>query len=97
LEIQNTVWTDYSKKLLKKLFKRKTQILYKTSLYFIYMHIYYAYIVEYVGMYIDVHMCILVHVLSSFHLIEHNPTVGYLSHNLPLQQKTILFYTVCRL
>jgi len=43
------------------------------------MHIYYAYIVEYVGMYIDVHMCILVHVLSSFHLIEHNPTVGYLA------------------
>lgn len=31
------------------------------------MHIDYAYIVEYVGIYIDVHICILV--LSSFHLI----------------------------
>lgn len=76
--------------------KEKPKFFIKPHSIFIYMHIDYAYIVEYVGMYIDVHMCILVHVLSSFHLIEQNPTVP-VSHNLPLQQKTILFYTVCRL
>lgn len=39
------------------------------------MHIYYAYIVKYVDIYIDVHMCMLVRVSSSFHLIKHIPSV----------------------
>lgn len=58
----------------KKLFKRKTQILYKTSLYFIYIHIDYAYIVEYVGMYIDVHN---VHTCPCFVFISPHRTKSY--------------------
>lgn len=61
------------------------------------MHIDYAYIVEYVGIYIDVHMCILVHVLSSFHLIEHIPAATTCHDNRKPFCSTLSAYSDCRI